>query len=43
MTTLGLPGRMELGLLLPADSAAAPPLFEATDLQARAAVDRMLG
>lgn len=36
-------GCTELGLLLPADSAAALPLFDSTDLQARAAVDWMLG
>lgn len=36
-------GCTELGLLLPAGSAAALPLFDSTDLQARAAVDWMLG
>jgi aspartate racemase len=36
-------GCTELGLLLPAESAAALPLFDSTDLQARAAVDWMLG
>ena len=33
----------ELGLLLPAGSPAALPLFDSTDLQAQAAVDWMLG
>ena len=36
-------GCTELGLLLPAGSDAALPLFDSTDLQARAAVDWMLG
>jgi aspartate racemase len=36
-------GCTELGLLLPAGSEAALPLFDSTDLQARAAVDWMLG
>ncbi|MGM9482994.1 aspartate/glutamate racemase family protein [Roseateles sp. NT4] len=36
-------GCTELGLLLPAESAAALPLFDSTDLQARAAVEWMLG
>ncbi len=36
-------GCTELGLLLPAGSAAAVPLFDSTELQARAAVDWMLG
>lgn len=36
-------GCTELGLLLPAGSPAALPLFDSTDLQARAAVDWMLG
>lgn len=36
-------GCTELGLLLPAASAAAVPLFDSTDLQARAAVEWMLG
>lgn len=36
-------GCTELGLLLPAGAAAALPLFDSTDLQARAAVDWMLG
>lgn len=36
-------GCTELGLLLPAGSAAAVPLFDSTDLQARAAVEWMLG
>ena len=36
-------GCTELGLLLPAGSLAALPLFDSTDLQARAAVDWMLG
>ncbi len=36
-------GCTELGLLLPTGSAAALPLFDSTDLQARAAVDWMLG
>jgi len=36
-------GCTELGLLLPAGSAAALPLFDSTDLQACAAVDWMLG
>lgn len=36
-------GCTELGLLLPAGSAAALPLFDTTELQARAAVDWMLG
>ena len=36
-------GCTELGLLLPAESAAALPLFDSTDLQARSAVDWMLG
>lgn len=36
-------GCTELGLLLPADTPAALPLFDSTDLQARAAVDWMLG
>ncbi len=36
-------GCTELGLLLPAGSGAALPLFDSTDLQARAAVDWMLG
>ncbi|RZJ02210.1 MAG: aspartate racemase, partial [Rubrivivax sp.] len=36
-------GCTELGLLLPADSPAALPLFDSTELQARAAVDWMLG
>ncbi|KQW46363.1 MULTISPECIES: aspartate/glutamate racemase family protein [unclassified Roseateles] len=36
-------GCTELGLLLPVSSAAAVPLFDSTDLQARAAVDWMLG
>lgn len=36
-------GCTELGLLLPASSPAALPLFDSTDLQARAAVDWMLG
>lgn len=36
-------GCTELGLLLPAGSAAALPLFDSTELQARAAVDWMLG
>ena len=36
-------GCTELGLSLPAGSAAALPLFDSTELQARAAVDWMLG
>lgn len=36
-------GCTELGLLLPDGSPAALPLFDSTDLQARAAVDWMLG
>ena len=36
-------GCTELGLLLPASSSAAVPLFDSTELQARAAVDWMLG
>jgi aspartate racemase len=36
-------GCTELGLLLPAGSPAALPLFDSTQLQARAAVDWMLG
>ena len=36
-------GCTELGLLLPAGSDAAVPLFDSTDLQARAAVQWMLG
>ena len=36
-------GCTELGLLLPAGSEAALPLFDSTDLQARAAVEWMLG
>ncbi|MDG0855630.1 aspartate/glutamate racemase family protein [Roseateles puraquae] len=36
-------GCTELGLLLPAGAAAAVPLFDSTELQARAAVDWMLG
>ncbi|HEY1132631.1 MAG TPA: aspartate/glutamate racemase family protein [Roseateles sp.] len=36
-------GCTELGLLLPAGADAALPLFDSTDLQARAAVDWMLG
>ncbi|MFG6460224.1 aspartate/glutamate racemase family protein [Roseateles sp. DXS20W] len=36
-------GCTELGLLLPAGAPAALPLFDSTDLQARAAVDWMLG
>jgi len=36
-------GCTELGLLLPAGSVAAVPLFDSTELQARAAVDWMLG
>ncbi len=36
-------GCTELGLSLPAGSDAALPLFDSTDLQARAAVDWMLG
>jgi aspartate racemase len=36
-------GCTELGLLLPAGSPAALPLFDSTELQARAAVDWMLG
>ena len=36
-------GCTELGLLLPAGSPAALPLFDSTDLQARAAVRWMLG
>ena len=36
-------GCTELGLLLPADSPAAVPLFDTTELQARSAVDWMLG
>lgn len=36
-------GCTELGLLLPAGSDVALPLFDSTDLQARAAVDWMLG
>lgn len=36
-------GCTELGLLLPAGSTAALPLFDSTELQARAAVDWMLG
>ncbi len=36
-------GCTELGLLLPAESAAALPLFDSTDLQARSAVAWMLG
>ena len=36
-------GCTELGLLLPAGSPAALPLFDSTDLHARAAVDWMLG
>lgn len=36
-------GCTELGLLLPAGSAAALPLFDSTDLQSRAAVRWMLG
>lgn len=36
-------GCTELGLLLPAGSSAAVPLFDSTELQARAAVDWMLG
>lgn len=36
-------GCTELGLLLPTGSAAALPLFDTTELQARAAVDWMLG
>ncbi len=36
-------GCTELGLSLPSGSAAALPLFDSTDLQARAAVDWMLG
>ncbi|MFG6467554.1 aspartate/glutamate racemase family protein [Roseateles sp. BYS87W] len=36
-------GCTELGLLLPAGSPAAVPLFDTTELQARAAVDWMLG
>lgn len=36
-------GCTELGLLLPAGSPAAVPLFDSTELQARAAVDWMLG
>lgn len=36
-------GCTELGLSLPAGSPAALPLFDSTDLQARAAVDWMLG
>ncbi|MCE4537166.1 aspartate/glutamate racemase family protein [Pelomonas sp. P7] len=36
-------GCTELGLLLPADSPAALPLFDSTEIHARAAVDWMLG
>jgi aspartate racemase len=36
-------GCTELGLLLPAGSEAALPLLDSTELQARAAVDWMLG
>jgi aspartate racemase len=36
-------GCTELGLLLPADSPAALPLFDSTELQARMAVEWMLG